>query len=110
MEYRENWDNWASDTRNGGVEYHVETFEACAWFCEKVEECLQYSYHGQTCSMSTSVRAGVEKEADEKGMWRSGWKKDRIVEWAEKQPKCDTVEFPQQKKMVYPGYLGMKTP
>ncbi|KAH9215376.1 hypothetical protein DL95DRAFT_388684 [Leptodontidium sp. 2 PMI_412] len=98
----ENWDNLASERgefgKTGGVTSETSTFEECAHLCELDEKCFQYSHHGNTCNIGMSVRLGYKKDADDEGVWRSGWNKTRLAEWAAKQPNCGPVAFPKQDK------------
>ncbi|KAL2072690.1 hypothetical protein VTL71DRAFT_12033 [Oculimacula yallundae] len=97
---RDNWDNLASDRgefgKTGGVSSETSSFEECARACEADEKCFQYSHHGNTCNIGMSVRLGYKKEADDVGIWRSGWNKTRLIDWAAKQPSCGPVTFPKQ--------------
>ncbi|KAH7364073.1 hypothetical protein BKA65DRAFT_419260 [Rhexocercosporidium sp. MPI-PUGE-AT-0058] len=99
---RENWDNLASERgefgNTGGVTSESPSFEDCAHVCEADEKCFQYSHHGNTCNIGMSVRLGYKKDADDEGIWRSGWNMTRLAAWAVKQPKCEPVDFPKQEK------------
>jgi hypothetical protein len=79
------------------VKSDAASFEDCARACEANEDCFQYSHHGHECHIGMSVRLGFEKEADQEGIWRSGWNKTRLAHWASKQPLCDEISFPKQK-------------
>ncbi|TVY14855.1 hypothetical protein LARI1_G008296 [Lachnellula arida] len=100
--YRNNWDNQAFDQWLGGRQVIAGSFDVCAQLCYADEECLQYSYHNTTCTIAKFIRFGIERKADEDGMWRSGWNRDRIADWASRQPACDQVKFPGQRYMEYP--------
>ncbi|XMA14362.1 hypothetical protein WAI453_007153 [Rhynchosporium graminicola] len=97
---RDNWDNMASEPgefgETGGVSSLTTTFEECSQACEADERCFQYSHHGNTCNIGMSVRLGYKKEANKEGVWRSGWRKDRLIGWAKSQPKCGPASFPKQ--------------
>lgn len=96
----ENWDNVSSDPgefgKTGGVSSETATFEECGQACEANPDCFQYSHHGNSCKIGLSVRRGYKKEADDGGVWRSGWHKARLLEWVSKQPTCDVIVFPSQ--------------
>ncbi|TVY39540.1 hypothetical protein LSUB1_G004870 [Lachnellula subtilissima] len=99
--YRDNWDNQALDQWAGGREVNAGSFDECAQLCYADEECLQYTHHGNMCRIAKFVRFGIERKADEDGMWRSGWHRDRLADWASRQPDCDRVTFPEQRYMDY---------
>jgi hypothetical protein len=98
--HRENWDNLASDPgefgKTGGVSLETASFEECARACEADTQCFQYAHHGHTCHIGMSVRLGHKKEADEGGIWQSGWNQTRIADWISSQPPCDHITFPAQ--------------
>jgi hypothetical protein len=98
--HRESWDNLASDPgefgKTGGVSIHAATFTECTQACEADPNCFQYAHHGSTCHIGMSVRLGHEREADEDGMWESGWNLIRLREWMAVQPPCDQITFPVQ--------------
>jgi hypothetical protein len=97
---RENWDNLASDAgefgKTGGVSSEAASFQDCEQACEADEKCFQYSHHDHKCYIGMSVRLGYEKKIDQDGVWRSGWNKTRLADWASKQPQCDQITFPAQ--------------
>ncbi|KAK6587423.1 hypothetical protein PZA11_000713 [Diplocarpon coronariae] len=97
---RENWDNLAAEKgefgKTGGVTSEAASFEDCAHACEVDEKCFQYSHHGRTCNVGMSVRLGYKKEADQEGVWRSGWNLTRLTDWASKRPVCEHLTFPKQ--------------
>ncbi|TVY58885.1 hypothetical protein LSUE1_G008714, partial [Lachnellula suecica] len=98
--HRENWDNLASEPgefgNTGGVLIDAVSLDDCIRACEADEKCFQYSHHGSHCYIGMSVRLGYEKSADQEGIWRSGWNKTRLADWASKQPACDEIAFPSQ--------------
>jgi hypothetical protein len=94
------WDNLASDPgefgSTGGVEWKAQSFEDCAKACEADMKCLQYVHHGDNCHIGMSVRLGHKKEADEEGIWQSGWNRTRLDDWMANRLPCDRISFPAQ--------------
>ncbi|KAL3417766.1 hypothetical protein PVAG01_10776 [Phlyctema vagabunda] len=97
---RDDWDNLAADPgefgKTGGILSEMASFEDCARTCEANLNCFQYSHNGNRCHVGMSVRLGYKKQANEDGMWRSGWNKTRLGEWILKQPLCEQIKFPGQ--------------
>jgi hypothetical protein len=92
-----NWDNLASGPREfgktGGVLLQASTFEECVQACEVDINCLQYVHHGDTCHIGSSLRLDHEMEADEQGIWQSGWNQTRLNDWMSSQIPCDHNTF-----------------
>ncbi|KAH7324084.1 hypothetical protein BKA65DRAFT_79996 [Rhexocercosporidium sp. MPI-PUGE-AT-0058] len=94
---RSNWDNLATERgdfgRTGGVSSDATSFEECTKACEEDDQCFQYSFHGQKCSIGRSVRLGHAKAADTEGIWQSGWNRARLTQWSKEQPLCNNITF-----------------
>lgn len=86
---RRNWNNLASDPgefgKTGGVLLQAPTFEECVQAYEVDINCLQYVHHGGTCHIGLSLRLDHEMEADEQGIWQSGWNQTRLNNWMSSQ-------------------------
>lgn len=92
----------SDDPNDGHAPNGEESPEACEASCDSSEYCMQWSYssekvknwneNGETkCHLSSSIRFGKWKgetmvmDVERRVRWRSGWRKERFVEWARHQ-------------------------
>lgn len=102
------WDNLAKDWsfREGEVESPTyESPDACAHFCQKQKQCLQWSWSPGWCKAGRVVRLGwalenrpalgsaddriAHLEADDEEKAVSGWLLERVQRYVDKQGECD---------------------
>lgn len=97
--YRDNWDGtFAVEAgeflQKPELALDSTSFEQCSSACQDDEKCFQYSHHNNTCYIGRTIRLGFAKEADQGGLWRSGWDIARISNWLQIQPECGEASFP----------------
>lgn len=79
---------------------HV-SWEGCRDACLEHDECFQYSWHDECCSMDRSFRLGKPARGadDEKMRTMSGWNVDKIKVWMDANDDCEKrVDWPDPVK------------
>lgn len=78
------WDNF-SEREQAPTSWGAKDAASCAGACVAERNCLQYSYHNNTCRLSDTIRMG-HMARDEKSDMVSGWNVDRMKKlgWSDK--------------------------
>ncbi|KAF1831600.1 hypothetical protein BDW02DRAFT_44023 [Decorospora gaudefroyi] len=79
------WDNMSADKEynahdhsavDNGLERNAwKSFEHCRALCDDQDDCIQFSFDGGSCGISTAFRLGYAKSGERV---RSGWMLDRV--------------------------------
>ncbi|KAI1214436.1 glycosyltransferase family 31 protein [Annulohypoxylon truncatum] len=75
----DDWDN-LSEASQGDV----HSFEGCRSTCENQPDCMQFSFSGDSCKTSASLRLGHQASKDTPERTKSGWVTDRIKNYVER--------------------------
>ncbi|CAG8961076.1 hypothetical protein HYFRA_00002618 [Hymenoscyphus fraxineus] len=75
-----------------------KSFENCQMACQARDDCFQFvfidEYDGPTCRLGLNFRLGKYQppKKGRKVMWKSGWMKQKIMNWAQENP-CREVDW-----------------
>lgn len=67
-----------------------KSFDDCRNACLSLDNCFQFRFQNNICSLSYKIRHGrpTQKDDDDSKRYMSGWNVKKINEWVEKQGDC----------------------